>query len=73
MLASRLFWKLFVTYTVLTLLTAVGFVVVVSQRQEFLLESQHQRRLHDLAFALRDSLSENFPKYSVASREGSET
>ncbi len=64
MFASRLFWKLFVTYTVLTLLTAVGFVVVVSQRQEFLLESQHQRRLHDLAFALRETLSENFPKDS---------
>jgi len=62
MLASRLFWKLFLTYTVLILLTAVGFVVVVSQRHQHILEAQHQRRLHDLAVVLRDSLSGTIPQ-----------
>lgn len=62
MFASRLFWKLFLTYTVLTLLTAVGFVLVVSQRHQLILESQHQRRLHDLAVVLRDSVAESLPR-----------
>ncbi len=64
MLASRLFWKLFLTYTVLILLTAVGLVVVASHRQRFLLESQHQRRLQDLAVVLKESLSESIPRTS---------
>lgn len=62
MFASRLFWKLFLTYTVLILLTAVGFVVVVSQRHQHILETQHQRRLHDLAIVLRDSLFGTIPQ-----------
>ena len=64
MFASRLFWKLFLTYTVLTLLTAVGFVFVVFQRQQLILEAQHQRRLHDLAVAVRESLAESIPQTS---------
>jgi two-component system phosphate regulon sensor histidine kinase PhoR len=62
MFASRLFWKLFSAYTVLTVLSAAGFVLVVSQRQQFLLEAQHQRRLHDVAVVLADSLSGSFPE-----------
>ncbi len=67
MFASRLFWKLFITYTALILLTTAGFVVVVSQRQQTLLEEQHQRRLQAVAVVLRDSLSEKFPKKTSAS------
>lgn len=62
MFASRLFWKLFLTYTVLTLLTAVGLVLIVSNRHKLILESQHERRLHDLAIVLRDSFSQTLPE-----------
>ncbi len=64
MLASRLFWKLFLTYTLLTLLTAAGFVAVVSHRQRLLVENQNQRRLSDLAIVLGDALADNFPEES---------
>ncbi|MCA9067477.1 MAG: HAMP domain-containing protein, partial [Planctomycetaceae bacterium] len=70
MFASRLFWKLFLTYTVLTLLTAVGFVLVVSQRHQHILESQHQRRLHDLAVVLRDSLVDSLPEHPTPEFQG---
>jgi two-component system, OmpR family, phosphate regulon sensor histidine kinase PhoR len=60
MLSSRLFWKIFGTYSVLTLLAAVAFVVIQSSRQRELMLEQVRQRLHDSAVVLRNQMTGQF-------------
>ena len=64
---SRLFWKLFLAYVVLNLLSAIIFVMIVSGWQERHVVEQVERRLHDTAVILGDNVIELLP--NGASRE----
>ncbi len=57
MWSSRLFWRLFLTYAVLTVVAAAVFVVLFQSRQRELIESEVRQRLQDEA-ALLEVLAE---------------
>ena len=61
MWSSRLFWKLFVSYTVLNLAATVTFVVIVSGWQQDQVIEQIRQRLHDSAALIRSDLSDMMP------------
>jgi two-component system, OmpR family, phosphate regulon sensor histidine kinase PhoR len=61
MWSSRLFWKLFVSYTVLNLAATVTFVVIVSGWQQDQVIEQIRQRLHDSAALVRSDLSDLLP------------
>ena len=52
MWSSRLFWRLFLTYAVLTVVAAVVFVVLFQNRQRESIESEVRQRLQDEAAVL---------------------
>lgn len=52
MWSSRLFWRLFLTYAVLTVVAAVVFVVLFQNRQREAIESEVRQRLQDEAAVL---------------------
>ena len=52
MWSSRLFWRLFLTYAVLTVVAAVVFVVLFQSRQREAIESEVRQRLRDEAAML---------------------
>lgn len=59
MWSSRLFWKLFLLYAGLVLLSVSACVAIVSGWQEEQLVEQVRRRLHDSASLLRDGLGDS--------------
>ncbi|MBW3541841.1 MAG: HAMP domain-containing protein [Planctomycetes bacterium] len=61
MLKSRLFWKLFLVYVVLTAVVAGTFVAILAGRQRDLVRQQLLRRLRDTAFVLRSEARGAFP------------
>jgi len=79
MFFSRLFWKIFGVYAILTVLSAGLFSVVLTQRQSLLSINQTERRLHDSAVLLRQHTLSYFENASPAdiqeqlSRLGSQT
>lgn len=62
MWSSRLFWKLFLVYAGLNIVSAIVFVLVVSGRQKTQVEEQVQQRLHDSAVIMRSSLDDVFQR-----------
>ena len=53
MWSSRLFWRLFLTYAVLTVVAAVAFVAIFLGRQREVVEVEVRQRLRDEAVVLR--------------------
>jgi len=66
MLASRLFWKIFVAYALLSIVSAVGFAMILSSREQTLVTRQIEKRLHDSASVLRSRLPDLFTKGAPA-------
>jgi two-component system phosphate regulon sensor histidine kinase PhoR len=60
LLSSRLFWKVFAVYAVLTLVAATVLVAVLSSRQRDIVIQRVEQRLHDSAVLLRDDMSDVF-------------
>ncbi|WP_299459373.1 HAMP domain-containing protein, partial [uncultured Gimesia sp.] len=56
MWSSRLFWKLFLVYAGLNIVSAIVFVLIVSGRQQTQVVEEVQQRLHDSAVIMRSSL-----------------
>ena len=65
LLASRLFWKIFSAYVVLTLISAAVFVMILSARERRVIVQRVEQRLHDLAIVLRDETARDFGRASV--------
>lgn len=53
MWSSRLFWRLFLTYAVLTVVAAIAFVVIFLSRQRMAIDVEVRQRLRDEAAVLR--------------------
>jgi len=62
MLSSRLFWKIFLIYAVLVLVSAGFYVTLVAGRLRAVVEEQAETRLVDAAVVLRQALVAEFPK-----------
>ncbi len=62
MWSSRLFWKLFITYSVLNLAATVTFVVIVSSWQQSQVTDQLQQRLFDSTTLVRGDVIDLLPK-----------
>ncbi|MDA1054632.1 MAG: ATP-binding protein [Planctomycetota bacterium] len=60
MLSSRLFWKIFAVYAVLTLVSATVLVAILSSRQRDIVVQRARQRLHDSAVLLRDDMADVF-------------
>lgn len=60
MLTSRLFWKIFAPYAVLSLVAAAAFVGIQSSRQRGIVIDQVRQRLHDSAAVLRSRIGTAF-------------
>ncbi|MCH2203973.1 MAG: ATP-binding protein [Fuerstiella sp.] len=56
MWSSRLFWKLFASYTILNFLATITFVVIVSGWQKDQVVEQIKQRLHDSAALVRSDV-----------------
>ncbi len=56
MWSSRLFWKLFLVYAGLNIVSAIVFGLIVSGRQKTQVNEQVRQRLHDSAIIMRSSL-----------------
>ena len=71
---SRLFWKLFLVIAGLNLVLALGFLAIVSDKQEDLIWEQVEQRLFSTALALRgqvrDLIKPNADRPPVHSLEG---
>jgi len=66
MWSSRLFWKLFLVYAGLNIVSAIVFVLIVSGRQRSQVVEQVQQRLHDSAVIMRSSLDDVFQQGMTA-------
>lgn len=62
MWSSRLFWKLFISYTLLNLAATVTFVVIVSGWQEDQVVDQIKQRLRDSTVLVRSDVVELLPQ-----------
>ena len=61
MWSSRLFWKLFVSYTLLNLVATLTFVVIVSGWQQEQVVEQIRQRLRDSAAMVRSDVLDLLP------------
>ncbi len=61
MWSSRLFWKVFLAYAVLLILTVGACSAIIAGWQEEQLVKQVRRRLHDSATLFRESVSNGMP------------
>ena len=61
MWSSRLFWKLFVSYTLLNIAATLTFVVIVSGWQQVQVVEQIRQRLHDSAALVRSDVLDLLP------------
>jgi two-component system, OmpR family, phosphate regulon sensor histidine kinase PhoR len=59
-LSSRLFWKLFCVYALLSAVAAVSIITIIGHRQRSVVYDQIHRRLHDSAFTVVNLLDEPF-------------
>ena len=57
MVSSRLFWKIFVAYSALTLFAATALVAILSSRQQDLVVERVKQRLRDSAVLLRHDMA----------------
>lgn len=62
MWASRLFWKLFASFTVLNLVATATFVVIVSGWQQDQVTEQIRQHLYDTAALVRSAVAELLPR-----------
>jgi two-component system phosphate regulon sensor histidine kinase PhoR len=60
MLSSRMFWKLFGAYSVLTVLSAVFLIVILSKQEEQIINNRVKQRLHDSTVVLRSHMNDAF-------------
>lgn len=60
MLSSRLFWKLFGVYALLSAFAAVSIIIILGHRQREVIYDQVYRRLHDSAYTVVNLLDEPF-------------
>lgn len=60
MLSSRLFWKLFCVYALLSAVAAVSIITILGQRQREIVYDQVHRRLHDSAVTVLNFLDNPF-------------
>ncbi|MBX3411693.1 MAG: HAMP domain-containing protein [Pirellulales bacterium] len=67
MRSSALFWKLFLAFAGLNVLSAVAFVVVLSDAQNDQVTTQVQHDLHDTALVLRSRVAELLAPSDAAS------
>ena len=56
MVKSRLFWKIFITFAVLTLVAAMILVAVLTRREREVIVERIEQRLHDSAVLLRNDM-----------------
>ena len=59
-LSSRLFWKLFFVYALLSAVTAVSVVTILGGRLREIAYEQESRRLHDSAMTMAGLLDDSF-------------
>lgn len=62
MWASRLFWKLFASFTILNLVATATFVVIVSGWQQEQVTEQIRKHLYDSAALVRSAVAELLPQ-----------
>ncbi|MBM83909.1 MAG: PAS domain-containing sensor histidine kinase [Planctomycetaceae bacterium] len=62
MLSSRLFWKLFGVYALLSAVASVSIIGILGGRQREVVYDQVYRRLHDSAMTLLNQLDDPFSK-----------
>lgn len=62
MWGSRLFWKLFASFTILNLAATITFVVIVSGWQQDQVTEQIKQRLHDSATLIRGNVATLLPE-----------
>jgi len=60
MLSSRLFWKIFAAYAVLTMISTSMLVAILNSRQRAIVEERVELRLRDSAVLLRDEITDVF-------------
>ena len=60
MLSSRLFWKLFCVYALLSAVAALSIITILGHRQREIVYDQVHRRLHDSAFTVLNLLNDPF-------------
>jgi two-component system phosphate regulon sensor histidine kinase PhoR len=61
-LSSRLFWKLFFVYALLSAVTAVSVVTILGGRLREIAYEQETRRLHDSAMTMVELLDDSFDR-----------
>lgn len=60
MLSSRLFWKLFCVYALLSAVAAISIITILGHRQREIVYDQVHRRLHDSAVTVLNLLEDPF-------------
>jgi two-component system, OmpR family, phosphate regulon sensor histidine kinase PhoR len=69
--SSRLFWKLFGVYSLLSAVAAFSIVTILGHRQREIIFDQEHRRLHDSAATVLNLLDEAFTNVPDGALEGS--